>query len=486
MGRPYTSAPLRHGISRGGAGNTETESQTRVLMTQTKRKEYIFHVKSLLLLGIPIIIGQLGNIITGLADTVMVGQHSTQELAAASFVNNVINAFIILGTGFSFNYTPIIGENIALKRRIAIGGWLKNSLMANFTTTMTILAVLAIIYANIGSLGQPEELMPLIKPYYVVLACSVLFVMLANSFRQFVEGITDASISMWILTAGNILNIVGNYILIYGKLGLPELGLLGAGISTLLSRMIMLALFVAVFIKHKRYMPFRMGFLATPFRKKYWKRLNIIGWPIAFQQGIEAATFSITTIMIGWLGEMELAAHQVAVAISTISFTIYLGLGSAVAIRTSMYKGLRDWEKVRRVTVTGVGMAVVLSITLSIILMLCCNTIGELFTDDRAVSGIVATLIPILIAYQFGDSIQIVLANALRGLSDVTSIMIASFVSYFMVAIPSGYCIAFLMGVGISGVWLSYPIGFTCSVLLLGLRAYHIMRAKRENPTRLR
>lgn len=458
-----------------------TECQTRVLMTETKRKEYIFHIKSLLLLGVPIIIGQLGNIVTGLADTIMVGQHSTQELAAASFVNNVINAFIILGTGFSFNYTPIIGENIALNRRVAIGGWLKNSLVANFTTTVTILTVLAFIYANIGSLGQPEELMPLIKPYYVVLACSVLFVMLANSFRQFVEGIMDASISMWILTIGNALNIVGNYILIYGKLGLPELGLLGAGISTLLSRMIMLALFVAVFIKRKRYMPFRMGFLATPFRKKYWKRLNIIGWPIAFQQGIEAATFCITTIMIGWLGEMELAAHQVAVAISTVSFTIYLGLGSAVAIRTSMYKGLRDWEKVRRVTAAGVGMAVVLSITLSTILLLCCGTIGELFTDDRAVSDIVAILIPILIAYQFGDSIQIVLANALRGLSDVTSIMIVSFVSYFMVAIPSGYSIAFLMGAGISGVWLSYPIGFTCSVVLLGLRAYRIMRAKKED-----
>lgn len=451
-------------------------------MTELKRKEYIFHIKSLLKLGVPIIIGQLGNIVTGLADTVMVGQHSTQELAAASFVNNVINAFIILGTGFSFNYTPIIGENIAANKRIAIGGWLKNSLMANFTTTLTILVCLTAIYANIGMLGQPVELMPLIKPYYVVLTCSVLFVMLANSFRQFVEGIMDASISMWILTAGNALNIVGNYILIYGKMGLPEMGLLGAGISTLLSRMVMLALFVAVFIRHKRYLPFRIGFLATPFRKKYWKRLNIIGWPIAFQQGIEAATFCITTIMIGWLGEMELAAHQVAVAISTISFTIYLGLGSAVAIRTSVYKGMHDWVKVRRVTAAGVFMAIVLSITLSIALLLCCDTVGKLFTDDRAVSDIVAILIPILIAYQFGDSIQIVLANALRGLSDVTSIMIISFVAYFLVAIPSGYTIAFLLGVGISGVWLSYPIGFTCSVLLLGLRALHIMRDRKKEP----
>lgn len=438
--------------------------------------EYKQHVKSLVLLGLPIIIGQLGNIVTGLADTVMVGQHSTDELAAASFVNNVINAFIILGTGFSFNYTPIIGEHIAINKRIAIGGWLKNSLMANTTTTALILLVLFLIYINVGYLGQPEELMPLIRPYYLVLMSSVLFVMLSNTFRQFVEGIMDASISMWVLTLVNAINIAGNYVLIYGKCGFPELGLLGAGISTLLSRIIMLLLFVAVFVRQEKYKPFRKGFLVTPFRKAYWKRLNLIGWPIAFQQGIEAATFCITTIMIGWLGGMALAAHQVAIAVSTVSFTIYLGLGSAVAIRTSMFKGLQDWRNVRRVTLAGVGLAVLLSVTLSLLLYLCCDTIGSYFTDDEAVLQIVAILLPILIAYQFGDSIQIVLANALRGLSDVTSIMVISFVAYFIIAIPAGYAIAFFLHKGIAGIWLSYPIGFTCSVILLGMRAYRVMK----------
>lgn len=438
--------------------------------------EYKQHVKSLVLLGLPIIIGQLGNIVTGLADTVMVGQHSTDELAAASFVNNVINAFIILGTGFSFNYTPIIGEHIAINKRIAIGGWLKNSLMANATTTALILLVLFLIYINVGYLGQPEELMPLIRPYYLVLMSSVLFVMLSNTFRQFVEGIMDASISMWVLTLVNAINIAGNYVLIYGKCGFPELGLLGAGISTLLSRIIMLLLFVAVFVRQEKYKPFRKGFLVTPFRKAYWKRLNLIGWPIAFQQGIEAATFCITTIMIGWLGGMALAAHQVAIAVSTVSFTIYLGLGSAVAIRTSVFKGLQDWRNVRRVTLAGVGLAVLLSVTLSLLLYLCCDTIGSYFTDDEAVLQIVAILLPILIAYQFGDSIQIVLANALRGLSDVTSIMVISFVAYFIIAIPAGYAIAFFLDKGIAGIWLSYPIGFTCSVILLGMRAYRVMK----------
>ena len=152
---------------------------------------YKQYYKSLVMLGVPIIIGQLGAIITGLADTIMVGQHSTEELAAASFVNNVINAFIIMGTGFSYNLTPLIGQNLAMNKKIVIGGWLKNSLVANMTTTLLLIAVLLGIYLNLDSLGQPEELLPLIRPYFAVSLVSILFVMLYNSFRQFVEGIAN-------------------------------------------------------------------------------------------------------------------------------------------------------------------------------------------------------------------------------------------------------------------------------------------------------
>ena len=163
---------------------------------------YKQYYKSLVMLGVPIIIGQLGAIITGLADTIMVGQHSTEELAAASFVNNVINAFIIMGTGFSYNLTPLIGQNLAMNKKIVIGGWLKNSLVANMTTTLLLIAVLLGIYLNLDSLGQPEELLPLIRPYFAVSLVSILFVMLYNSFRQFVEGIANPSISMWVLLTG--------------------------------------------------------------------------------------------------------------------------------------------------------------------------------------------------------------------------------------------------------------------------------------------
>ena len=439
-------------------------------------RRYKSNYISLLKLAVPIIIGQLGGIITGLADTIMVGQHSTQELAAASFVNNVLNAFIIFGTGFSFALTPLVGENFARNKKYVVAAWQKNSIVANLLLSIVLMAFLLLIYFNVGYLGQPEELLPLIKPYFAVTILSVVFVMLSNSYRQFVEAITNPSVSMWVLLSGNLLNIIGNYVLIYGKAGFPEMGLLGAGYSTLISRVFMFAAFVIVFMLKPSYRPYRKGFKRMWVLPNRLLRITKIGIPIAFQQGLEAATFSLTAIMVGWLGSTELAAHQVVISISTISFTIYLGLGSATAIRTSFYKGVKDWAQVRRTSVAGVHLGVIVSTITCIVLYLLRNDISFAFSDDPKVAVIVVALLPILMLYQYVDGAQIVLANALRGLSDVKSIMWISFVTNFLIAIPAGYILGFPCGMGIEGVWLAYPIGFVFSVILLGVRARRLMK----------
>ena len=438
--------------------------------------KYGHNYKSLLKLAIPIIVGQLGGIITGLADTIMVGQHSTQELAAASFVNNVLNAFIIFGTGFSFALTPLVGENLAKAKRYVVSAWLKNGIVANFILSIIIVGILTIIYFNVGHLGQPSELLPLIRPYFLISMVSVIFVMLANSFRQFVEGITDPSVSMWILIIGNALNIFGNYILIYGKFGMPEMGLLGAGYSTLISGIFMFAMFVLVFLLRPSYKVYRKGFMRMWVLPNRLMRVTKLGVPIALQQGLEAATFSLTAIMVGWLGSVELAAHQVVISISTISFTTYLGLGSATAIRTSFYKGANDWQQVRKTTVAGIHLGIIVSTLTCLALYFLRNDISYVFSDDPKVSTIVVLLLPILMLYQYVDGAQIVLANALRGLSDVKSIMWISFVTNFLIAIPAGYLLGFPFGMGIRGIWLAYPIGFVFSVALLGIRARKLMR----------
>ena len=437
--------------------------------------KYGHNYKSLLKLALPIIIGQLGGIITGLADTIMVGQHSTAELAASSFVNNVLNTFIIFGTGFSFALTPLVGENLARQKRYVVAAWLKNGIVANLLLSILIVAVLTAIYFNVEHFGQPSELMPLIKPYFLVSMISIIFVMIANSFRQFVEGITNPSVSMWVLVSGNLLNIIGNYILIYGKCGFPEMGLMGAGYSTLISRIVMLIMFVLVFIFRPSYKQYRRGFMRMWVLPNRLMRVTKLGVPIALQQGLEAATFSLTAIMVGWLGSLELAAHQVVIAISTISFTTYLGLGSATAIRTSFYKGAKDWQQVRKTTVAGIHLGIIVSTLTCLGLFIFRNEISYVFSDDPKVASIVVLLLPILMLYQYVDGAQIVLANALRGLSDVKPIMWISFVTNFLIAIPAGYLLGFPFGMGIEGIWLAYPIGFVFSVALLGLRARKMM-----------
>lgn len=226
------------------------------------------HYCSLLKLGLPIIIGQIGVIVLGFADTLMIGHHSTEGLAAASFVNNMFNLAIIFCTGFSYGLTPVVGSLFGQKRIDGVGRALKNSLAANTLLAVIVCLAMAALYFNLANLGQPEELLPFMRPYFLVLLASLPFVLWFNAFKQFSDGITDTKVSMWILLGGNLLNIIGNYILIYGKLGFPELGLTGAGISTLVSRILMVIVYLMLFFGTSRYRIFRQGFRTGRINKK--------------------------------------------------------------------------------------------------------------------------------------------------------------------------------------------------------------------------
>ena len=303
--------------------------------------------RALLWLGIPIVIGQIGVIILGFADTLMIGHHSTHELAAASFVNNMFNLAIIFSTGFSYGLTPIVGSLFGQNRCEEVGRTLKNSLAANTLLAAIVCLVMAVLYWNIDKLGQPEELLPTMRPYYLVLLASLPFVLWFNGFKQFTDGITDTRISMWILLGGNVLNIIGNYLLIYGKAGFPELGLLGAGIATLTSRILMVITYLILFFGTSRYATFRKGFAQGSLNKSDFGLLNKLGWPIAGQMGMETASFSLSAIMVGWLGSTALASYQIMMAVSQVCFMMYYGMGSAVSVRISYFFGQNDLNNVR-------------------------------------------------------------------------------------------------------------------------------------------
>ncbi len=431
---------------------------------------YKDHYKALFRLGIPIVIGQLGIIILGFADTLMVGQHSTIELAAASFVNNVFTLVIIFSTGFSYGLTPLVGNLFGKGDAPGAGRALKSSLAANFLVALLLTLIMFALYLNVHRLGQPKELLPLIRPYFIVLLISLVFVMLFNAFKQFADGITDTRTSMWILLGGNLLNIVGNYLLIYGKFGFPELGLLGAGISTLFSRIVMVVVFCCIFLYSKRYVRYLSGFKLRGFSKTDFKRLNELGWPVAVQMGMETASFTFSTIMVGWLGSIALASHQVMLTISSFCFMIYYGMGAAIAVRVSNFKGQNDLLNVRRSTYAGFHIILLMALLSSALIFLLRKELGGLFTDSEEVSQTVITLVFPMLLYQLGDGTQITFANALRGISNVKPMMYIAFVSYFLISLPVGYFFGFILHWGTKGVWMAFPFGLTSAGILFYLQ----------------
>lgn len=411
-------------------------------------------------------IGQLGIIILSFADTMMVGRCGTAELGAASFVNNMFNLVIVFSTGFSYGLTPFIGNHYGRGENASVGRILKNALAVNAVVAAGLMALMFVLYLNIHRLGQPAELLPLMRPYYIVLLVSLLFVLLFNAFKQFADGITDTVTPMVILLGGNVVNIFLNWILIYGKWGMPRMGLLGAGVATLTARILMLLCFVVVFFTAKRYRPFVRGFKESSVNKEDFVALNKMGMPVGLQMGMETASFSLSTIMVGWLGTVALAAHQVMLTVGQLGFMMYYGMAAAVAVRASNFHGQGDMLRVRENVSAGFKIILVMAAAVSIPLLIVRNSLGFLFADSAEVAAMVAQLVIPFAIYQFGDGLQCNYSNALRGISDVKMVMVYAFIAYFLISLPSAYLFGFVFDWGLTGIWMSFPLGLTSAGLL--------------------
>lgn len=439
-------------------------------------RKYTAHYRALVSLGVPIVIGQVGNIVLGFADTMMIGHHSMTELAAASFVNTLFMLVIIFAMGFSYGLTPVVGNLFGRGENGKIGVAVRNAVAANTLLAVILLAVVTVLYFNIDRLGQPRELIPLIRPYLVVNIVSLPFVCWLNAFKQFYDAIGDTRMPMYVLLGGNVLNICGNWMLIYGELGMPELGLLGAGISTMASRILMLVAFVAVFFCSRRYRVYREGFMRGRVERAMFRRLNTLGWPLAMQMGMETAAFSLTAILVGWMGTVALAAHQIMLTVSQLFYMVYYGMAAAVAVRVSYFHGQGDMTGVRRTAYAGFHIILAIAATVSVPIFLLRDTIGLWFNDSAEVCLLVSQTIIPLIVYQFGDGLQCTFANALRGISCVRPLVAAAFVSYFLVSLPLSWLLGIRLGYGLVGLWAAFPVCLTCAGTL-----YYISFRKRIN-----
>lgn len=441
-------------------------------------KKYTVQYPLLFKIGVPIIIGQLGTIVLGFSDTLMIGHHSILELAAASFVTNMFTLALLFGLGFSYGLTPIIGKLHGQEQKFSIGETIKNGFVSNGVMAIFLITVMGLLYANLSNLGQPEELLPIMRPYFLVNLVSIPFVVGFNTLKQFFDGTSDTKTPMFVMIFGNVLNIVGNYMLIYGKCGMPELGLLGAGLSTMFSRFVMCVILVFVFFTRKKFTEYRKGFFSGKINMHDFKYQNKQGWPLALQMGMETAAFSLSSVMVGWIGTTALAAHQVMLTISQLGFMLYYGMAAAVAIRVSNYHGLKNYEEANNTANAGFQLILIMAVVVSVPILIFKNSIGMLFTDSQQVVQMVSlTIIPFVI-YQFGDGMQANFANALRGLSNVKPLMFVAFLAYFVITLPLGYFLGIYFKGGIIGIWSAFPFGLTVAGILY--RVYFKRTLKRE------
>lgn len=443
--------------------------------------KYLPHYRKLLTLGLPIVLGQLGIVVMGFADTLMIGRHATDELAASAFVNTLFTLVLIFGTGFASGITPLVGALSASSDSLGVGRTVRNGLVANLLLSVAVIFVMVVLYTRLDHMGQPDELLPYARPYYLLQVASLPFIYLFSTYKQFAEGVTDSRTGMWILLGGNLLNIVGNYLLIYGACGFPEMGLTGAGISTLCSRVVMFFAFVVIFHATDKYKSYRDAFAASSVTFADVRRLFSLGLPLGFQQALESSAWSLSAIMIGWLGAAELAGYQITVTLGNIGYMAYLGMGSAVAVRVSRYKGNADYDGIRTTVVAGAHLLLLQALFVSLLLFVLRDIVPYWFTHDAAVVEVVQMLVIPLIIYQFADAIQINYSNALRGLADVRALMFISLVAFYCLALPVAYLCGFPLQGGVVGVWTGFPVGlFVVAALFRWRFAVCLQRLERK------
>lgn len=439
-------------------------------------RQYLPAYRELIRLGLPILVGQAGMIVVGFADTIMVGRYNTESLSAASFVNNVFNVAMFCCIGFTYGLTPLAGALFGSRRLRDIGAMTRMAMRLNLAFTLVITALMGLLYFNIGRLGQPDELMPLIKPYYLLYLCGMLPVAVFNVMAQWSYAINNTRLPMWTILGANLLNIAGNYVLIYGHCGAPELGLFGAGLSTLISRMACPVMILGVFMASRHYREYRDGFLHQPARRGDRRLLWRTSLPVSMQMTFESGSFSMAAVMVGWLGAIPLAAFQIFLIVGTLGFCVYYSIGSAISVKVANAAGTADRRNMRHVAWAGYHIMLVLTAVASIIFLTGGRTLMSVFTNDTAVLAMASSLIFPLVLYQLGDATQITFANALRGTSHVMPMLWIAFFSYLVVGVPATYVLCFTAGLGIYGVILSFSVSL---FLAAGLFLNYFLRSTR-------
>lgn len=434
------------------------------------------HIKETLTLAIPISVGQLGHIMMGVVDSMMVGKVGTIPLAAAALVNGLFFLTLVIGIGLSMAATPFISMKKGEKEFEKCGDVLTQSFVVNFSFSIILSITTYFIAYLIPYLNQPKEVVEQAIPYMKILSFSVIPFMIFQTYRQFFEGLSFPKPPMVVAIFANISNALLNWILIFGKLGFPSLGLFGAGIATTLTRWLMAISLMMLVFNYEKVKIYSPKFLLKKYDLNLIKQLIKIGLPSGFQYFLEVAAFSFSAIMIGWFGSEQLAAHQIAINLASVTYMIILGISSAGTVRVGEFIGEKNLLKVRHAGFTSIGIAVGIMFCFGIIFIFLRNQLPHFYVNNIKVISTASSLLIIAALFQIFDGMQATGIGVLRGLMDVKIPLMVSIITYWFIGIPIGALLGFHFKLGAVGVWT----GLLISLILLGTSMFFRFNLKTQ------
>lgn len=438
-----------------------------------KFSRYKEQYKSNLRLALPVVLTQLGQILTQFADNIMVGRYGGDDpvpLAAVSFGGAVFFIIFIASIGVTLGMTPLIGELYALGDHKRSATLLHNGILFYTLLGIGMTVVQFSIIPLMYHLGQPADVVEMGIPYYRMLACSMPFIMLFFAFKQFLEGVGNTKVEMVVTIISNLANIGFNSLFIYGNMGFPEMGAEGAGLGTLLARIIAPILMIAYFLRKARYRVYLNGFSLLNYSWQTIRQLLRMGIPIASQMFMEASAFVGTGIMMGWLGTVAMSANHITMILSNCAFMIVLSIGAATTIRISHCYGARNISDLSLAAKASYHLVLAWNLIAAIAFISLRHYIPQLFTTNTEVLILASDLLVFIALFQFSDGIQNVSIGILRGIQDVKIIMPIAFISYWLLNLPVGYLLGFTLGMGAEGLILGFTFGLSAAAVLLIIR----------------
>lgn len=427
-----------------------------------------------LALALPIMAGMVSQMLMGLADAIMVGRVGVVPLAAASFINAVTHLPLVFGLGLLSCIAVLTSQAYGARRPEEAGEILRHGLAMSVVVGLVAVLSMFALHPLLGCFGQPPEVAAASKKYLLLFGGSLLPTLIAHGCKQFSDALKHPWLPTFVMLGGVMLNVLLNWILIYGNWGAPALGLDGAGWATLTARIVMLLVMLGYVLRAPAMRAFHPVRWRIAFSRECFKRMFKVGWPVGAQHFFEVSAFASAAIMMGWISADAIAAHQIAITCAAMTFMAALGVGAAAGIRVGHAFGAGQFLRMRRIGFSAVALAAVGMGVCGGVFALAGKPIASLFIESPTVVTLTAQLLIIAALFQIADGVQVTAISSLRGLADVRVPAVIAVVAYWCLALPVGALLAFRAHLGAVGMWIGLAAGLGAAAAGLAWRFHRL------------